>query len=268
MARNASLTSPDWGFFFAKCSENKRVAHLRQLSPMYTDLASLFARPIAHRGLHACGKPGPIENSLSAAEAAIARGYGIECDIQLTADGDAVVFHDDELDRLTGSRGPTAALTAQQLGGIKLKGSQDRIPTLAAFLDAVRGRATLVIEIKRQAPGEMRLADRALTLVRAYPGPVVLESFDPTVVRHCRAKGSPCPIGLVGPPEDGSAPDSEALDAGDFVSWNIEHLADIAALRPNLPRTTWTVRSQAQADRARSLGAQIVFEGFVPATAR
>ena len=64
----------------------------------------LTARPIAHRGLHDAPS-GVIENTPSAFRAAIASGYGIECDLQVSADGEAMVYHDDVLGRLTDHHG-------------------------------------------------------------------------------------------------------------------------------------------------------------------
>ena len=68
----------------------------------------LTARPIAHRGLHdrAASRP---ENTLAAARAAVAGGFAIECDVQLSADGEAMVFHDAALGRLTEAREAVAA---------------------------------------------------------------------------------------------------------------------------------------------------------------
>ncbi|MBS1239652.1 MAG: glycerophosphodiester phosphodiesterase, partial [Proteobacteria bacterium] len=99
----------------------------------------------AHRGLHDNATP---ENSLAAFTAAIAQGMGIECDVQRSGDGQAMVFHDWELDRLTAEKGPVAQRNAAALTQILLKGSNDRIPTLREVLGLIRGRAPLLIEIK------------------------------------------------------------------------------------------------------------------------
>ena len=90
---------------------------------------ALLATPLAHRGFHdlAAGCP---ENSLSAFRAAIDAGYGIELDVQRSADGRAMVFHDDTLDRLTDRSGLVASLTAADLGRTLLCDSDDHIPTL------------------------------------------------------------------------------------------------------------------------------------------
>ena len=222
-------------------------------------LAEMLARPIAHRGLHACGAAGPVENTIDAAHAAIAAGYGIECDVQLTGDGQVVVFHDEMLDRLAGVPGrvgdmPLARLTAPTL----LDGS--RIPDLACFLAAIAGRAPLFIEIKSAGDGDMRLADAVLDHVRDYAGPVALESFDPLVLTRCR--GASCPVGLVGPSDSGAVSPAD-IPRCDFLSWDIAHVAIAAAGHPRLPLTTWTVRDARQHALAQACRAQIVFEGFL-----
>ncbi len=225
-----------------------------------TALARLLAAPIAHRGLHACGAPGPVENSLAAAEAAIEGGYGIECDIKLSRDGEAMVFHDDDLSRLIGVAGRLAEHDAAGLAAMRLRGGLDRIQTLEAFLARIGGSTPLVIEIKSDFDGDMRLTDRAMSLVADYAGVVALESFDPAIARRCRAVAR-CPVGLVGPLED-MPPDPAALAASHFVSWDVRRLGMIADFA--LPRSTWTVRTRDQRDEAERHRAQIVFEGFRP----
>lgn len=227
---------------------------------MRPDLATILARPIAHRGLHDAGR-GVIENSVAAAEAAAASGYGIECDVQLTADGEAVVFHDEDLDRLTSATGLVAGRKAADLETIGLKGGDDKIPTLAAFLAFIAGRVPLVIEIKSLGDADLRLASRTVALAAAYDGPVALKSFDPVLMAHCRALGATCPLGLVGPAQPGGAP---PRDRYDFLSWSIDELGAARAAHPAMPLMSWTVRSKPQHEFAASLGAQIVFETYRP----
>ncbi len=119
-------------------------------------LAPDFLRlPIAHRGLHGPGVP---ENSMAAFRAAIAAGYGIECDIQRASDGTALVFHDDDLPRLTGAEGLVSALGIDALSQLRIMGSAEPIPTLAELLDEVAGRVPLLIEIKDQS---LRISPRS-----------------------------------------------------------------------------------------------------------
>ena len=143
----------------------------------------LVARPIAHRGLHDRSK-GVIENTLSAADAAIAGSFAIECDVQGTVDGEAVVFHDHTLDRLTGQGGPVRSRPVAELTRMAVAATQDRIPTLQGFLDRIDGRVPVIIEIKSLFDGDMVLARRTGAIASGYDGAVALKSFDPGSSRH------------------------------------------------------------------------------------
>jgi glycerophosphoryl diester phosphodiesterase len=228
---------------------------------MRADLASILARPLAHRGLHDRAR-GVIENSFAAAEAAVAAGYGIECDIQLSGDGEAIVFHDETLDRLTTETGRVDTRSAATLAGIALKDGRDTIPTLAAFLKCIDGRVPLVIEIKSRFDGDMRLAARAVALIKDYRGVVALKSFDPDIVAHCRSLSAPCPLGLVGPAENGAPP--SAIETYDFLSWHVAALAALRSDQAQIPAMSWTIRSRDDHARATRYNAQIVFETFDP----
>ena len=143
----------------------------------------LTAQPIAHRGCHDAAA-GRLENTLAAAEAAMTRGFAIECDLQLTADAEAVVFHDDTLDRLTDLAGPVIRQPLAALRKARLKGSDAHFPTLEELLDLVDGRVPLIIEIKTD-----RMTDTAplclavRRVLEGYRGPVAVMGFndDPVV---------------------------------------------------------------------------------------
>lgn len=246
-------------------------------------LGWLVARPIAHRGLHDLAA-GVIENSASAAEAAIAGGFGIECDVQLTADGEAVVFHDFVLDRLTAESGTVVERKADALSAITLKGSRDGIPTLSAFLDLIGGRVPLVIEIKSRFDGNLALTRRAVEVLAGYQShPIVIKSFDPAIVTALRELAPEIPRGIVA---------MNAYDYGDydslsparkhalanllhfsesqphFLSWKV---ADLESAAPYLcrnalgmPLMSWTVRTPEERQRAKAFADQMVFEGFHP----
>jgi glycerophosphoryl diester phosphodiesterase len=241
-----------------------------------------LARPIAHRGLHARAA-GRIENSASAFGAAVAAGYGIECDVQASRDGEAMVFHDFTLDRLTGETGPLDARDAAALATIPLAEGPDRIGTLAGLFDLVAGRVPLVVEVKSRFNGDTRLAGRIAALARAYAGPLVFKSFDPAQIMALKAAGIETPLGIVGMARY-DYPDYAHLDEAarhalanllhftesrpDFLSWH--HLA-LPSAGPYLCRSVlgrpvmgWTIRSPEEARRAAPHLDQIVFEGFLP----
>src|SRR5476651_1830880 len=131
----------------------------------------LTARPVAHRGLHDPAS-GMIENTPSAFSAAIAGNYGIECDLQITADGEAMVHHDEALGRLTDGAGRLDTMTAEALRRVAFKSTADRMLTLSELCDLVAGRSTLVIELKGSFAGDTRLAARTAEVLAGYGGPV------------------------------------------------------------------------------------------------
>jgi glycerophosphoryl diester phosphodiesterase len=248
-----------------------------------SNLNWLVANPIAHRGLHDKAN-GIVENTITAAEAAIAGGFSIECDVQLTADGEAVVFHDFVLDRLTGQTGEVKALKAAELEAIAISGStSDTIPTLTRFLDRIGGRVPLVVEIKSRFDGDMALTQRTCEIVSAHGGPIVIKSFDPAVIAEVRRIAPGIPRGIVAEShhEDKSyntltAEQKHSLgnllhfedSQPQFISW---HVKDLPAGPPylcrvlgHLPVMTWTVRTPEDRARAARYADQMVFEGFRP----
>jgi len=250
-----------------------------RFSPQLRDLNWLVARPIAHRGFH--NKTDVIENTQSAFAAAIKHDYAIECDVQLSADGEAMVFHDDDLDRLTQAKGPVKALTAKELKGVKLKSTTDRMQTLAELLEQVDGRSTLVIELKSQWDGDETLAKRALQILENYQGPYSLMSFDPDLVA-CMRELSPHTVrGIVADrttdPYYSALPLAKryamrtfshlAQTQPHFVSYNwrelpFEPVTEIRSL--GHPVITWTLRSKEEASQALRYCDQVTFEGYVP----
>ena len=147
----------------------------------------LTARPIAHRGLHDAQR-GIIENTATAFAAAISGSYGIETDLQISADGEAMVHHDDALGRLTEGAGRLAEVSTAQLKSIQFKATADRILTLGELLDLVAGRATLLLELKSHFNGDTRLLTRAADVLSAYRGPAALMSFDPELIELARSR--------------------------------------------------------------------------------
>lgn len=238
----------------------------------------LTARPIAHRGLHDFSK-GVVENTASAFTAAAAAGYPIECDLQITKDGEAVVFHDDHLERLTEGHGLVKDHTAAEMQALTIRNSKDRVQTLAELLAQVNGRVPLVIELKSHWDGDERLARRAVEVLKTYHGAYCLMSFDPAVITAVRRIAPDIIRGIVAERATDAYYSSLPLATQtelrtfshldrtrpDFVSFYFEELpwAPITALRGDgMTIITWTIRSQAQADMARRHSDQITFEGF------
>lgn len=242
----------------------------------------LIARPIAHRGLHdrAAGIP---ENTIAAAEAAIAGGYAIECDVQPSADGEAMVFHDEALGRLTQASQPIASRTVAELSAVTVTGTSERIPTLSDFLARIAGRTPLIIEIKSSYSGDLTLTRRVADIVSGYHGPIALKSFDPRLVHALIDLVPDRPRGIIAESgrEDGAyarlQPSERHALANllhlretrpDFLSWRVGDLPDgppyLCRLLGRMPVMTWTVRNEAQRAIAAAHADQMVFEGFRP----
>src|SRR5262249_6007374 len=156
----------------------------------------LVARPVAHRGLHDSAA-GVIENTPLAFAGAVAGNYAIECDLQLAADGEAMVFHDDTLDRLTEGSGRVDALAAAALKRVTFRATSDHMITLGELCELVAGRVTLVIEVKSHFDGDRRLSRRAAEVLAGYRGPVAVMSFDPGPMAALRALPPGLPRGIV-----------------------------------------------------------------------
>ncbi len=245
-------------------------------------LAWLTARPIAHRGLHDASS-GVIENTASAFAAAIAGGYAIETDLQISADGEAFVHHDDALGRLTEGSGRLAAMTAGEIEAVPFKATRDRIMTLGDLCDFVAGRAILVIELKSHFDGDRRLVQRSADVLANYRGPVAVMSFDPAMIEVVRWIAPHLTRGIVAErhyahPEWDRFPRAEkrgmamllhaARTRPHFIAYGVKDLPAaaplIARLLFRLPLLTWTVRSDADRRTAARWADQMIFEGLRP----
>jgi glycerophosphoryl diester phosphodiesterase len=244
--------------------------------------AAFLTHPIAHRGYHNRAA-GCIENSGQAVKAAVAAGYGIEIDLQLSADGVPMVFHDEDMARLTGETGLIHTRTAAELGRIRLTDSDDTIPTLAQILTLIAGRVPLLIEIKDQtmtmAPTDGRLEAATVAALADYTGPVALMSFNPSCIAHLARLAPHLPRGLTTDAYDPAdwaplpaetcahlrgIPDYDAT-ACSFISHGHRDLAaprvrQLAAQGATI--LCWTIRSAADEAAARKLAQNITFEGY------
>ncbi|OXT00150.1 hypothetical protein B7H23_08175 [Notoacmeibacter marinus] len=228
----------------------------------------IVERPIAHRGLHdrEAGRP---ENTLGAAKAALDAGYAIECDVRLSADGEAMVFHDEKLERLTGQVGDFANLAMREAHALSVHDSDERIPTLVDFIALIDGKVPLVIELKGDGGGADHLALAVAKVLDASALNIAVMSFSHRQIGQLRKLLPDRPVGLVA---TGCAPRDldehrQMIDIVDFVSFNVDELdnAFCAETREReLPLICWTVRSPEQAERAYRQCDQITFEGFHP----
>jgi glycerophosphoryl diester phosphodiesterase len=230
----------------------------------------LTQRPIAHRGLHDRREQRP-ENTLAAFNAAAEAHYGIECDVHLSSDGIPIVFHDNELERLTGTGGRVRERTAAELGDLRILGTAEWIPTLDELLSLVAGRVPILIELKSIRGNDEGLAFSVVERLSDYPGPAAVMSFEPELIAEVKAADSSLCRGLtaIGRWRTASAYMSVARDLDvDFVSYAINDLPTpmpiIWRYLFGVPLICWTVRTPAQAKKAARWTDQITFEGFLP----
>ncbi len=239
----------------------------------------LTARPIAHRGLHDW-RNGVVENTLGAFRAAMEKNYAIECDLQIAGDGDAVVFHDDTLDRVIDGTGAVKSYTVEKLQQFSYRHCGERIPTLAEMLALVDGKVPLVIELKPQWDGDLALTRRAIEVLKGYEGPYCLMSFDPDVVEGVRTLSPSTVRGFIADrafdnfynqlPE-ASRRELRTLNCltrmdPHFISMYLGELpwAPIEELRKaGMPIISWTIRSPEQDRIARRYTDQVTFEGYL-----
>ena len=149
--------------------------------------APFYGGNFAHRGLHSRDKVVP-ENSLTAFRLAAEAGYGIELDVQLSKDGQVVVFHDDTLDRGCGVHGRVDERTFEELQQLRLCGTEERIPLFSQVLDVVRGRGPLIVELKN-GRSNRELCEKTYALLENYRGEACVESFNPMIVAWFRFHG-------------------------------------------------------------------------------
>jgi glycerophosphoryl diester phosphodiesterase len=236
----------------------------------------IFDPPIAHRGLWDEHAP---ENSLLAFQAACQAGYGIELDVQLSADGEAMVFHDATLERLTGVPGKVSDHHTDDLTKMKLDGSDETIPTLLETLTVIGHRALVLIELKTPYGEVGPLEKRVSEILLDHNGPTAVIGFNPYSHAWFASHHPQILRGL----DSYSYRDNEVLAREQRKAYAaLEHVGlakphflvlgmDIVANAPaaklrdsGMPVVAWTVRGEKDRDQARPHADNTIFEGFAP----
>ena len=218
----------------------------------------LHGATFAHRGMHGGGRP---ENSRAAFAAAIAAGHGIECDVRKSRDGRAVVFHDAQLERLTGLTGAIDALDVAQITAIPLRGTDEHIPTLRDLLDQVAGQVPLLIEVKTDPARSVAALCLAVRRdLEGYGGRCAVMSFDPRVGRWFARVAPHILRGLVITEENARTLGGEVRRhrmlwqaRPQFLAYDVRDLPSRFARQQRdrgLPIATWTVGTAALRARA------------------
>lgn len=235
----------------------------------------LFHPPVAHRGLWAKG--GAPENSLAAFQAACDAGYGIELDVQLSSDGEAMVFHDDDLDRLTGAPGRLRDHAAADLGQLRLAGTDETIPTLLEALAVIGHRAMVHVELKTPYGEVGPLEQRVHEILIDHAGPVAVIGFNPYshawfaerypgVLRGLDSHSYKTDPHLAESQRESFARlEHVAIARPHFLALGIDMLPGELAARhraDGLPIVAWTVRKPEQWAVLKDSCDNLIFEGF------
>ena len=231
----------------------------------------LFSRPIAHRGLHGIDAP---ENSLAAFGKAIEAGFPIEIDVRPIDDGTVVVFHDDKLTRMTDLDGYVCNMTRSDLEKVRLRNSDERIPTFKEVLEFVDGRTPLLIEIKNDSTVGQLERD-TLELLSSYKGEYAVQSFNPYSMEFFKKNAPQIPRGQLSCFFDKKdlgffkrfvlkRLKMNKVSSPDFISYNHANLPNKYVTKTKLPTLAWTVRSNAEMEKCLPYCYNIIFENFIP----
>lgn len=241
----------------------------------------LFDPPIAHRGLW---RPdGAPENSLGAFQAACAAGYSIELDVHLSADGDAVVFHDDTLKRMTGLEGRIRDRTVEELAAIPLAGTDETIPTLTEALTLIGNRAMVHIELKTPFGEVGPLEQRVHEIISDHHGPLCIIGFNPYAHAWYADRHPGVLRGLdswawarpkeMAEDQRRAYRNLEQLEIArpHFLALGLDVLPHPRATElraQGMPLIAWTIRQPSEWDAVRDGCDNLIFEGFIPQDAR
>lgn len=232
----------------------------------------VFLCEYAHRGLHGNGVP---ENSLEAFGLAVKNGYGIELDVQLSRDGEVVVFHDGTLNRMTGVDKKVIDLNLAELKELKLKDSDQKIPTFLEVLSLVDGKIPLLVEIKGDT-FDFSVCPKVAEILKEYKGDYLIESFNPFIVREmkkylpnalygqlyynrCRDKKSYSPLNVTY-----TGMMLNVISRPDFLAYD-KHSRNSIFVRLvtklyKRPKFVWTPKGKEEIELAKSLGENPIFE--------
>lgn len=229
----------------------------------------LRERPIAHRGLHNQAKK-IFENTLTACAAAVRRDYSIEVDLQPSSDGVPMVFHDYELERMTGQPGEIRDTDHRDLIKMQIMNTKDTIPTLRDLLELVAGEVGLVLELKGKTGADDGFVKAVSEDLESYQGDVAIMSFYHHILEDAREQVPHIPLGLTAYGDDEQYGKHKSIAEKtnvDFVSYELENLNTRFVhefKETGRPLISWTIKNEKDAEYSEKFADQPTFEGFLP----
>lgn len=247
----------------------------------HPDAKKLQGWSYAHRGLHN-KEAGIPENSLAAFRAAVEGGFGAELDVHLLKDGSLAVFHDSNLQRITGKEGRIEDLTAEDLKDYHLLGTAETIPLFSEVLEIFSGKTPLIIELKAVDGNHAALCQAACDAMEGYEGLWCMESFDPRCVNWLRKHRPDIIRGQLSADFLKTGKNmplwqrivmthnmSHCLTNPDFIAYQFEHrhhtLGNYFSRKVwGILGVSWTIRTKKDYDLAVKEGWIPIFENFIP----
>ena len=251
------------------------VLYLFCIHPGSRPIPAEMQKNYAHRGLYGGEIP---ENSLAAFVNAVDAGYGIELDVQLSGDGEVMVFHDAALERMTGVKGKLGEKTLAELRELRLDGTEHGIPTFREVLAVVDGKVPLLVELKGES-ADTSVCEAVDEILREYSGAYLIESFNPLLLRwykknHPNVLRGQLTTNLtkgLGKNMRNRLLDSLLLNMvtrPDFLAYDIRCPKRIPVRLCtgffHAQRFVWTVRDREEYRRSEDLDAFAIFENFCP----
>ena len=240
------------------------------------DISWLIETPIAHRGIDNKNSP---ENSMKAFQNAIDKGYGIELDVQFSKDKELVVFHDNKLSRLTGDKRRVKDVNYAELKNLKLKGTNETIPTLKEVTHLINGQVPLLIEIKDGKEVD-KLAEKTYNIMKNYKGNYAIQSFNPFIIQWFKDNASEVIRGqLSGTLAKGAndlqvykkfAPSNLLLNfksKPNFISYELKGIDNLSVRilkSRNYPIISWTIKNEDDMKKAYNSTDNIIFDNILP----
>ncbi len=233
----------------------------------------------AHRGFHGNGVP---ENSMAAFRLALEKGYGIELDLHLMADGGLAVIHDASLKRTAGADVLIEDLTAADLNRFRLEGTEETIPQFGQVLELFAGKAPMIVELKAEGGNHAALCQAACELLAGYEGPYCIESFDPRCILWLRKNRPEVIRGQLAQnflrSKGGNLSGAlrfaltnlllNFLTRPDFIAYNFWDRKGLSPILCHkfwgIHAVSWTLRTRADYDAAAAEGRIPIFENFEP----
>lgn len=228
---------------------------------------------VAHRGLH--NNSNIPENSILAFELAVKNNFPIELDVHLTSDKELVVFHDENLKRMTGIDKIIENCKLSELKKMNLNATNQSIPTLDEVLKLVDCKVPLLIEIKNEHKVGL-LEDKLISKLSDYKGEYIIESFNPLSLLWIRKRYKNIILGQLATKDYPSIKSVfvkwilknmllNFLVKPDFIAYDYKYLNNKILLKcrkHNIDLFAWTLKSESEYKSIKSLCDGIIFEYF------